>query len=449
MLAARALAELADVVTIVERDVLPAGPGPRKNLPQARHAHVLWSGGARAVEQLVPGTTEQLLAAGAHRLAVTTDMVALSRQGWFRRWPESHHMILCSRDLLDATIRAQVLDDDRIELIERTEALGLDGTGAAVTGVRLRGPDGTEHTLAADLVVDATGRASRTSHWLRALGLPQPARREVDSGLAYASRIYRAPERARQGYPIVNVPADPRAGGPGRGAVLIPIEDGRWLVTLGGTTGGEPSADNDDFVRFALEEPRHPIVGELIADAEPLTDVAFTRTTVNRRHYYERMAAWPENLIVLGDALAAYNPVYGHGLSVAAQSAVVLRDVIRRQGWGSPGLARRVQKAVAHPANAAWDLATGQDIFYPGATKSGPTIRERILAAYFDRLLHTATGNGRITRKVNDVTSLQRGGHILLAPSVLLASAIGPLKPPLTGPPLTAGEREAVTGPDR
>ncbi|TPQ15531.1 pyridine nucleotide-disulfide oxidoreductase [Streptomyces sporangiiformans] len=457
MLAARALAEFADVVTVVERDVLPAGPERRKNLPQARHAHLLWSGGARAVEDLVPGTTELLLAAGAHRLAVTTDMVALSPKGWYRRWPESHYMILCSRDLLDATVRAQVLDDDRITLLERTEAVGLDsrdGTGGtdgtlAVTGVRLRGVDGEERTLTADLVVDATGRASRTPQWLGALGLPGPARRTVDSGLAYASRIYRAPKRARQGYPVVNVLADQRAGVPGRAGVLLPIEGGQWLVTLSGTTGGEPSAADDDFVRFAREELRHPILGELLAHAEPLTDVGFTRTTANRRHYYERLPAWPENLTVLGDALAAYNPIYGHGMSVAAQSALALREVIRRQGWGSPGLARRIQKAVAGPVNAAWDLATGQDVFYPGATRNGPTLRERIVAAYVDRLLHTAMGNGRIARRLTDVTSLQRGGHVLLAPSVLLAAAIGPLKPPLAGPPLTTGEREAAGGPDQ
>jgi 2-polyprenyl-6-methoxyphenol hydroxylase-like FAD-dependent oxidoreductase len=240
ILAARALVGYAHTVTIIERDVLPDGPEPRRGLPQARHAHTLWSGGAHAVEDLVPGTTEQLLAAGAHRLAVTTDMVALSPQGWYRRWPESHHVLLAGRDLLDATIRAQVLDDDRITLVERTEVLGLEGTSAAVTGVRVRGDDGTERTLAADLVVDATGRGSRAPRWLAALGLPAPARREVDSGLAYASRIYRAPEQARSGYPIVNVQPDPRAEGRGRGAILMPIEDGQWLVTLLGTRGGEP-----------------------------------------------------------------------------------------------------------------------------------------------------------------------------------------------------------------
>ncbi|MFD4568659.1 FAD-dependent monooxygenase [Streptomyces sp. NPDC058467] len=444
LLAARALAEFADVVTVVERDVLPEGPERRKNLPQALHAHLLWSGGAKAMEELVPGVTGLLAKAGAHRLPLTTDMVALSSQGWFRRWDESHHMMLCSRDLLDATVRARILDDDRIELVQRAEALGLEGTATAVTGVRVRSHDGAERTLPAELVVDATGRASRAREWLTALGLPEPAVRHVDSGLAYASRVFRAPENARHGFPVLNVQPDPRDGRPGRGGVLLPIEDGRWMVTLYGTRGGEPTADEDDFERFATEELRHPLIGEFIAGAEPLSGVAFTRTTANRRHYYERSRRWPEGFLVIGDALAAYNPVYGHGMSVAAQSAVALREVIRRRGWGTPRLARALQKAVARPVDAAWDLATGQDVFFPGATETGPTLRDRILAAYVDRLLYTATGNGRVARRFTDVSSLERGAHVLLAPGILLAAVVGPLRPRLTGPPLTDEEWKAA-----
>ncbi|MFD4527431.1 pyridine nucleotide-disulfide oxidoreductase [Streptomyces sp. NPDC058470] len=444
MLAARALTEFADVVTVVERDVLPEGPGPRKNLPQAQHVHLLWSGGASAMEELVPGITGLLTDAGANRLPLTTDMVALSPQGWYRRWSESHYMVLSSRDLLDATLRARVLDDERIKLVERTEVLGLQGTAGAVTGVRVRGHDGAERTLPAGLVVDATGRGSRAPEWLAALGLPAPRQRQVNSGLAYASRLYRAPDTARRGFPVLNVQAAPRGGGPGRAGILMPVEEGRWLVTLTGTRGGEPTSDESDFERFATEELRHPVIGEFIAGAEPLSGVAFTRSTSNRRYYYERSRPWPDGFTVLGDALAAYNPVYGHGMSVAAQSAVALRDTIRARGWGGPGLARALQKAVARPVNAAWDLATGQDVFYPGATENGPTLRDRILAAYVDRLLLTATGNGRIARRFTDVSSLERGAHVLLAPSVLLAAAAGPLKPQLTGPPLTAEEWKAA-----
>ncbi|MEU6536672.1 pyridine nucleotide-disulfide oxidoreductase [Streptomyces sp. NPDC047000] len=437
-------------VTVVERDVLPAGPQPRRGLPQARHAHMLWSGGVLAMEELLPGIGVELAAVGARRTPVTTDVVALSAQGWFRRWPESHHVVLASRDLLDATVRARVLSDGRIGLLDGTEALGLTGTDLAVTGVRVREPGGRERVLEADLVVDATGRGSSAPRWLTSLGLPEAERREVDSGLVYASRLYLAPEGARDGFPVVNVQPAPRhgrhgsGGGPGRSGWLLPIENGRWIVTLSGTRGGEPTAGNADFVPFARDGLRHPLLGELLEHAEPLTDVTLTRSTVNRRHHYERMPVWPDGLTVVGDALAAFNPVYGHGMSVAAQSAVRLRDTVRRYGWGSPGLSRRVQRAVARPVGAAWDLAIGQDVFYPGATEHGPTLRDRLVSAYVARLMHTATGNGRMARRVTDVTSLEHEPPVLLTPGTLLAAAIGPLKPPLPGPPLTPEERKAA-----
>ncbi|WP_461061244.1 FAD-dependent oxidoreductase [Streptomyces pseudoechinosporeus] len=442
MLAAQALSEFAHV-TIVERDVLPQGPEPRKGLPQAQHVHQMWSGGAHALEQLLPCTTDRLKSAGARHLAVPTDVVAFSTQGWFRRWAESHYMILCSRDLLDWTVRQQVLNSDRITLIERAEVLGLEGTQTAITGARIRGHDAEERVLPADLVVDATGRGSRAPDWLQALGIPAAATRRVASGLVYASRTYSAPERAREKFPVVNVQADPRGQGPGQAGVLLPIEDGRWLVTLAGTRGGEPTTNNDDFRAFALGL-RDPVIGQLLATAQPLTDVVRTRTTANVRHYYENVRHWPEGFVALGDSVAAFNPVYGHGMSVSAQSAVQLRKIVGRHGLGSLGLAASVQKAVGRTVTTAWDLATGQDVFYPGATTTGPTLRERAAARYVDRLMYTATGNGRVARTVTDVTSLQRGIPVLLRPSILIAAARGPLKPQLKEPPLTGAEWKAA-----
>ncbi len=88
LLAAAALDPYAEV-TVVERDVLPDGPAPRKGLPQARHAHLLLSGGAHAMEELLPGVTAAWLAAGARRIPLPTGLVpdgaglaaALARDG--------------------------------------------------------------------------------------------------------------------------------------------------------------------------------------------------------------------------------------------------------------------------------------------------------------------------------------------------------------------------------
>ncbi|MFS8197941.1 FAD-dependent oxidoreductase [Streptomyces sp. CWNU-52B] len=443
MLAASVLADHADV-TIVERDRLPEEPGPRKGLPQARHAHVLWSGGVKALDELLPGIVDQLVDRGARRTPVMANLVSKAPSGqWFRRFTHSGHIsLLCSRDLLDAVIRDRVLKNRRITLRQETELLSLEGDARRVSGVRIRSA-GTESTLPADLVIDASGRGSRAPVWLRDLGLPPVAERTVDAGFGYASRIYRAPGATAGGFPIVNVQADPRRH-PGRGGIITPIEGGRWLVTLAGTRGGRPSADNEAFVPFALSLP-HPVIGDLLAGAEPETDVVTTRSTANRRRYYEKAGRWPDGFTVLGEAVAGYNPVYGHGLSAAAQSVVALRRILEGQDLRVPGTARRVQKNAARPVGNAWILAVGQDVFYPGASDEPPTRLERTLAAFVDRAVDAGSRNPRALRILLDVISMERPPARLFMPDMLALVCFGRKKPHLAGPPLTDRERRAAT----
>ncbi|MFF2848521.1 FAD-dependent oxidoreductase [Streptomyces sp. NPDC058001] len=475
MLAAAVLADHAEV-TVIERDVLPDGPAPRKGLPQARHAHLLWSGGAKAIEHLLPGVLDRLVAHGARRVPIMSGMVSKAPSGqWFRRFNHAHHVnVVCSRDLLDDTIRAEVLSRKGVTLRERTEPVALTGTAGRVTGVRVRpvggdlGKDGNqsrdqgqdqgrnqgaEESLTADLVIDASGRGSRAPHWLAELGHPPVHERVVDAGVRYASRIYEAPASAGDNFPIVNVQADPRQP-PGRGGVILPIEDGpsesgasktrRWLVTLSGTRGGEPTGDNDDFVPFTRSLP-HRVIADLLADAHPLTDVVTTRSTANIRRYYEKMTDWPAGFAVLGDAVAGYNPVYGHGLTAAAQSAVALQDVLREHGPDGPGTARRIQRAAARPVGRAWDLAVGQDIFYPGASEQPPTPLEKVFATFIDRAVDTGARNPHALRALLDVMSMERPPTRLLRPDMVLRVFFGRKLPLLDGPPLTEAERTALS----
>ncbi|MER6088090.1 FAD-dependent monooxygenase [Streptomyces bluensis] len=443
LLSAAALRPYADV-TVIERDLLPEGPASRRGVPQARHAHLLWSGGVRAMEELLPGVTDAWLAAGARRIPLPTGLVSLSAQGWVRRWPEMEFMIACSRDLLESVIRAEVVRQTRITVVQGTELLGLEGGASRVTGVRVRSADGEERVLAADLVVDASGRGSRATTWLDALGVPPAPLGEVDSGLVYASRVFRAPAGTEE-FPVVNVQPDAARPVPGQSATLVPIEGGRWLVTVSGTRGGQPTASAEEFETFA-RNVRHPVVGELLARAEPLTDVAVTRSTVNRRRFYEKVSAWPEGFVAIGDSVATYNPLYGHGMSVAAQSALALRERVAAHGLMAPRLARRVQRAVAGPVSMAWQLATETDIRYPEAIGEQPGPVQRLLTRYVNRLLRTATGRPLVFRTFLGVMTLSRPPGALLAPEVLLAVLRGPLKAPLTGPPLTEGEQAAVSG---
>lgn len=439
MLAAAVLSEHAEVF-VVERDHLPEGPSPRKGLPQARHAHLLWSGGARAVEKLLPGTVQRLQAAGARRVALPSGLVVLAPYGWMRRWPEMQHLIACSRDLTDWVVREEVLSRPGITLLEGAEVVDLAGTAQHVTGVHVRdSASGGVRRLDADLVVDATGRGSAAPEWLSALGLPPVREEVVDSGLAYASRVFRAPAGA-ENHPVVSVQCDARLPVPGQAATLLPIENGRWLVTLAGTRGGRPSKKADEFESFA-RNLRHPLIADLIAGAEPLTEVHHSHSTLNRRRRFERMASWPTGFVVLGDAVAAFNPIYGQGMSVAALCAEKLRDALERNDMDEEGLARCVQRAIGRIVHGPWELAVGQDIQYPGAIGPRPPAATAPLRHYMERLAVTAMGRPAVMRAYLEVLTLSAPFSRLFGPTVALGVLRGPGRRPLNVPPLTESER--------
>ncbi|MFF4605588.1 NAD(P)/FAD-dependent oxidoreductase [Streptomyces sp. NPDC001339] len=389
MLAAAALAGHADVI-VVERERLPRTPALPTDLPQARHAHLLAADGARKVDAVLPGSIEQWLAEGARRVPMPAELAAhspLARLGR-RRLP---YLIACSRDLLDRVIRRQVPALPGVTVLDGTEAEGLTGTAEHITGVRVRDTtSGETYRLDADLVVDATGRHSTTQDRLRAMGLPSAAEDVADSGTVSATRIFRAPDRLRHlpvltsrsvrsaPSPKLSAPLEqggaplahtgPPRGVPAATATLVPIEGGRWLVTLTGTGDDRPTEHARRFVPFA-RRTGNSTIGDLIAGAEPLSEVRLSRDTSSRRRRYDQLPAWPTGFVALGGAVVSLTPDFGQGLSIAAHSAAALRTALRRHGMDDPALARRVQRAIGRLVHEPWVLTTGEALRSPSAAR--------------------------------------------------------------------------------
>ncbi|MEV0976305.1 FAD-dependent monooxygenase [Streptomyces sp. NPDC049915] len=441
MLASAAVKDHVTSVDVIEAHELPEGAEPRTGVPQAVHIHFLQTGGAEAIDTLLPGCTDRLLAAGAHRVPETTNMLVYSPEGWYRRWRRAtHHVITASRDLTDFVVRQEVLKDPRVSARPHTKAVALLGDRRRVTGVRVRTSDGRETELAADLVIDASGRSSRAPQWLAQLGVTGLAQDHIDSGLVYASRFYRAPVPTHN-WPVVGIQADPRLPQPANAGGILPIEGDRWHVSLMGAPGGHPTRDPDAFEPFA-RTLRHPVLADLLKHAEPLTDVTVTHSTANRRYYYERLTPWPEGLVVLGDALATLNPLYGQGVSVAAQSAVALRQILADSR--GPGWSRRAQKAIARCVKTAWALSVGQDIHFPTTTGKAPNAADRLLHRYVSRLSHTATGSFHSATALTDILALKAPPTSLVRPRVLLTALVGPHHPQLDQPQFTRAERDLL-----
>ncbi|WP_448333071.1 NAD(P)/FAD-dependent oxidoreductase [Streptomyces sp. DSM 41534] len=447
MLAAHVLARHLERVTVVERDVLPDGPRHRKGSPQGRHVHVLWSSGARIVDTLLPGMIDQLLDAGARRIGFHQDLVTLTSHGWQHRFPPRQYALMCTRPFLDWKVRDRVLATGRITLRQRAEILDLAGDAKRVTGVRVRDMDsGAAETLAADLVIDASGRGSRLRHWLSALDVPPLEEDIVDAGIAYATRVYQGPPGAAAGFPAVNVAADHRLREPGRFGVVYPQEDGTWMVTLSCTRGAGLPTHDDEFLPYA-RTLRHPLVADLIALAKPLTSVAVSRVGANRRLYPERLDIWPEGLLVLGDALAAFNPIYGHGMSSAARAAAALDTELQRSGTAE-GTTRRAQQAISATVDDPWIMAASKDVEYVNCRMNttdprltgGAVARQRFSDLIADRSIRSSA----VCDVVTDVISLTAPQSELASSGFLSLMHKDRVLPELTEPPLTADELALV-----
>ncbi|MFI7544721.1 NAD(P)/FAD-dependent oxidoreductase [Actinoplanes sp. NPDC049599] len=409
VLAANVLARHTGDVVLIEGARYPQRPGPRSGLPQAFHSHLLVTAGARALDTLLPGVVDMLLAGGAHRRGLPGDSLIRSAEGWFRRYDTGAYLISCSRWLTDWVVRRRALAGRAVRVCQGTQVIGLTGDPARVSGVVVRDAGGGVTTLPADLVVDATGRRSRAGHWLAGLGAAGVDEVSIDPHLAYATRMYRAPGDADPATPAVMIHPDPAAALP-TGGTLFPIEDGRWMVTL---VGPRPPRDPAGFTARAYGLSS-PVIAELIARAEPVGDLRPFRGTVNRRRFYER-GPRPDGLVVLGDALMAVNPVYSHGMSVAAMSALRLAAELDRHGTDA-AVAPLLQTAMAQESERSWQLATGPG--GPGTTGGAGPARELIARA-------TLTS----PRLMTDLFRAQT----LLAPAAHRPPAGG-------GPPLSAGE---------
>ncbi|MEU5695112.1 FAD-dependent oxidoreductase [Actinosynnema sp. NPDC020468] len=392
-------------VTIVERDDV-TGADQRRGVPQARHLHGLMERGRQILEELHPGITAQLAAEGAP----TTEVLRESR--WYlsglRMHPTDTGLItlLASRPMLEDGLRRRTLALENVTLV-RHNATGLVGDeNGDVVGVRC--DDG--RSLAADLVVDATGRGSRASDWLVDLGHHRPAEQRVDVDLGYASRFYRRRPDHLDGDRGVVVSTMP--GFRGGGAIVL--EGERWHVTLAGMLGDHPPADHEGFTAFAATLPV-PDVHRIVADAEPLGDAVPHRFRGSLRRRHDLVPASPNGFLVVGDALCSFNPLYAQGMTVAGQQALVLRDLLA-EGRLTP---QRFYRRSARAVDTAWRMSTGADLRDERVEGPRP-LRTRLTNAYVGRVHVAAHRDPEVARVLMRTANLTIPPTALLAPPVLL-----------------------------
>jgi 2-polyprenyl-6-methoxyphenol hydroxylase-like FAD-dependent oxidoreductase len=425
LLAARVLSDFFDTVTLLERDTFPVPGEQRKGAPQGKHAHGLHARGREILEQMFPNFTQEMAAEGGLVLDASQEFRWFANGGYHQPSTSDLKGLLVSRPLLEAGVRTRVLALPNVRALENCDVPGVTTTEdrARVTGVRLvrRATGSAEEILTADLVVDATGRGSRTPAWLKALGYEQPAEERVKIDLGYTTCVYRrTPDQlaGRRGIAIAGDPPNGRTG------VAMAQEGDRWIVTIGGYAGDFAPLDPQGFLDYARELPT-PDIYALIKDAERLSEPVAYRFAASLRRRYERMTRFPAGYLVFGDAICSFNPVYGQGMSVAALEALVLQDCLAQ---GGHALAPRFFKKASTVVDGPWSVAVGNDLRYPHV-EGRRTRMGQFINWYIGKLHIAAREDAALSIAFLRVVNMIASPASLLHPRISLRVLRGNLRP--------------------
>jgi 2-polyprenyl-6-methoxyphenol hydroxylase-like FAD-dependent oxidoreductase len=378
LLAARVLSEYCQRVTLIEKEKFPAGAEQRRGVPQGRHTHGLLASGHEVLERYCPGLSDELVRAGAIPGDVVRDVRWFLEGACHVRGKSGLTGLMMSRPLLEARIRERVAALENVTCRDNTavEALEVQPDTRRVIGIRVR-----SELVPADLVVDATGRGSKMPQWLEQMGFDRPVEERVDVRLAYTTRLFRRRATDLKGDHGTVIAPTPDGK---RGGVMLAQEDDRWTVTLIAHFQTAAPEELNGFIEYSRTLPA-PYIYDVIRNAEPIGDGHSSRFPASVRRHYERMRRFPEGLLVFGDAISSFNPIYGQGMSVACLQAIALDEVMR---VGPADLARRFFARAASVVDIPWSIAVGNDLRMPETV--GPRTATGKLINWYMTKLHKA-----------------------------------------------------------
>ena len=418
---ARILSDHFDTVTVLDRDTCPDGAFERAGVPQSRHVHALLVRGRQELNRLFPGFDTLMLERGAHEIDFGSDFATLRSWGWERCHPTGMITLFASRNLIEATVRELFHKLPNVDLREQTSVTGLGMTATGRPRIDtvhvVPRAAGEPTSIQADLVVDASGRASKAPDWLQELGITPPHENIVNAHTGYSSRWYQAPDQLPKEWwwkgiwLDLKLPEQPLAG------VLFPVEHNRWIVTLAGVSKHYPPKDEDEFTA-ALSQLRSPVLADAVRVAKPISSVYAYRKMANRFRRYEKWTARVDGFIAVGDSTCAFNPVYGQGMTTGTLSAGTLDECLKKYGPTHPELSRHFFKAQARVQADPWGLATGADFSLPETEGDRPR-GARIVGPYMNALFMAAIEDMTLRRHVGEVLQMLKPPSSFFTPAVM------------------------------
>jgi 2-polyprenyl-6-methoxyphenol hydroxylase-like FAD-dependent oxidoreductase len=366
--AAGALAKYFERVDILERDRLTASAVSRSGTSQDRHPHGLLAGGLRALDEIFPGYKRDLAAAGAVPVRFARD-VQLERPdvGVLPKRDFGIQLLCATRPLIELVLRrlAEAVVNITLRPASRVTGIVPAAGGDGVRGIRFVNGSERSETLDADLVVDASGRGAPTLTLLDALGWDRPQMTEIGVDISYATVVVEIPPNATTEWKaVLTLPDPPHVA---LHSVLVPTEDGRWIIAIADDSATAWIETWDAF----LEASRSLITRTIyyaLRYAKPPEGIRHYRFPVSTWKHFERLPRLPRGVLPVADALCRFNPIHGQGMSSAAKQAHLLEDVLHRAA-DEPDPIAALQSGfnseVASVLETPWIMSTSADLAFP------------------------------------------------------------------------------------
>jgi 2-polyprenyl-6-methoxyphenol hydroxylase-like FAD-dependent oxidoreductase len=424
LMAAKVLASHFQKVTILDRDEMPEGAEFRKRVPQGAHVHALMEAGRHIMEKYYPGLFDEITHAGAN-LVDTGDRIAWFHHGvWKPRYESEIKMLLCTRPFLESSIRRRTQATPNINFLMEAdvEDLLFSPDNKLVTGIVYRDKNNgsARREIYADLVVDASGRASLTPTWLSSHGYEAPQEEHIGIDLSYTTCMFEKPKTFQEDWKfLVHYPKTPETW---RAGFISCVENNQWLVSLNGYFKDRAPTNIEGFMEFARNLPRTEIFS-YINEARPISDIRIHQIPSSCWRHYDALPSFPENLINLGDSVCAFNPIYGQGMTVAAKGVSLLDKLLNEFAHASPGnlkgFSNQYRKSLPSVIKLPWFLATVLDLKYPQAKGRRP-VGHGFLSWYVGKLFELSSLNVKVYHEFLKVLHLKEGIWTILKPGVSL-----------------------------
>jgi 2-polyprenyl-6-methoxyphenol hydroxylase-like FAD-dependent oxidoreductase len=418
LLAARIASDHFSKVTIIDRDTLPTSPEIRKKTPQAPHSHVMGSRGYKSLLALFPGIDKDLAEQQAPAFDFTGDC-PLYLGEWAPRQPSGLESRLCTRMLLEYTMRNHVRRLDNVTFVEgRVEGPTWDEGKTRITGVKLEG--GT--SLACDLLFDTAGMSSKTFRWVDEAGCGKVRESGIDLHGATITRVFKPlPDHKDDWVAIFVRPTDDNH----RAGAITRIENNLWRVSLSGMAGIYPPRAEDGFLEFARAMPTQAIY-DLIVKAEPVSPVYYFGNSFSRWMHYEELSRMPDGVVVLGDAVFHANAEHAQGMTFCLLGAVMLGNALADAGRvaDASGFSLGFQRQLADLCRPYWHWNNALELVLPNVEVNEiiePA--DRLVHELYRRVRAMASKNPELLKAALAVTQAETHPGSMLRPSVLLRAA--------------------------